>query len=96
MAAPDTDWSSRYGAWCEEAENLANGAGGDPIVLLSVLRQLEQLHRSLQEGPFRASLPNDRQKLYALLQSIETSGGWPYIPRPPLKNLMERLEGAPG
>jgi hypothetical protein len=35
-------------------------------------------------------------QLYALLQSIEASGGWPYIPRPPLKNLMERLEGAPG
>ena len=60
MAAAETDWSSRYGAWCEEAENLAKEASGEPLVLLTVLRQLEQLHRNLLDGPFRASLPNDR------------------------------------
>ena len=63
-----------------------------PEQLLAVLRQLEQLHRDLQDGPFRSSLPSDRQQLYKLLQAMEQNGGWPYIPRLQLKTFMELLE----
>jgi len=59
---------------------------------LVVLRQLEQLHRDLQDGPFRNSLPSDRHQLYKLLQAMEQNGGWPYIPRLQLKTFMELLE----
>ena len=44
--------------------------------LLSLLREIETIHRDIQEGPFRQSLPEDRQDLYTLLQTMEKSGGW--------------------
>lgn len=53
---------------------------GNPEALLALLRQIEQLHRNLQDGPFRSSLPADRTDLFNLLRSMEESGGWPYIP----------------
>ena len=92
MPGGDSDWNLRFEAWCLAGEQLGEQASGDPLELLSVLRQLEKLHRQLQEGPFRSSLPADRQKLFSLLQSMERSGGWPYIPRLQLKTFMELLE----
>ncbi len=65
---------------------------GNPEALLALLRQIEQLHRNLQDGPFRSSLPADRTDLFNLLRSMEESGGWPYIPRLQLRTFMDLLQ----
>ena len=59
---------------------------------LLLLRQLEERHRSIQDGPFRGSLPADRNQLFNLLQNMERSGGWPYIPRLQLRTFMDLLQ----
>ena len=64
----------------------------DPESLLLLLRDLEALHRDIQDDAFRASLPGDRQKLFALLKTMERSGGWPYIPRLQLRTFIDLLE----
>jgi hypothetical protein len=56
------------------------------------LRQIEALHRRIQDGPFRTSLPADRHQFFTLLQAMETSGGWPYIPRLQLRTFLDMLE----
>ena len=55
------------------------------------LRELEALHRDVQDGPFRQSLPENRQKLFTLLQGMEKDGGWPYIPRLQLRTFIDLL-----
>jgi hypothetical protein len=40
---------------------------------------------------FQASLPDNRQALYALLKDIEESGGWPYVERLKLRSLLSNL-----
>jgi hypothetical protein len=72
---------------------LAGELDGDPEALLQLLRQLEHLHRRIQDGPFRSSLPADRSHLFNLLQEMEKSGGWPYIPRLQLRTFMDLLQG---
>ena len=59
--------------------------------LLALLREIETIHRDIQEGPFRQSLPEDRQDLCTLLQTMEKSGGWPYIPRLQLRTFIDLL-----
>lgn len=61
--------------------NAAQMYQSDAIALLSLLRQLEKLHREIRDGFFQENLPNNRQALYALLRDIESEGGWPYIER---------------
>jgi len=73
-------------------EQLANDLHGQPEALLDLLRRLEQLHRSIQDGPFRNSLPADRNDLFRLLSEMERSGGWPYIPRLQLRTFMDLLQ----
>jgi len=71
----------------------------DSAGMLELLRELERLHRQIEQGPFRESLPDGRNALYQLLQDMERSGGWPYIPRPRLRSLLKTLEfswGLPG
>ncbi|MEX1324167.1 MAG: hypothetical protein AB1Z21_08285, partial [Synechococcaceae cyanobacterium] len=80
----------------EQLDGLAHELAGDPQALLGVLRQLEQLHRSIQDGPFRSSLPADRNRLFSLLQEMECSGGWPYIPRLQLRTFMDLLQRESG
>jgi hypothetical protein len=63
-------------------------------VLLALLRHLEHLHRSIQDGPFRSSLPSERSTLFKLLQDMELSGGWPYIPRLQLRTFLDLLQQA--
>ena len=60
----------------------------DPESLLLILRDLEALHRDIQDDAFRESLPEDRQQLFALLKTMERSGGWPSIPRLQLRTFI--------
>jgi hypothetical protein len=76
-------------------ERLASERADDPESLLDLLRRLEGLHRSIQDGAFRTSLPADRHCLFDLLQNMERSGGWPYIPRLQLRTFMDLLEKVP-
>ncbi|MAR07656.1 MAG: hypothetical protein CL862_11215 [Cyanobium sp. NAT70] len=71
---------------------LADAHRNDPEALLLLLRDLESLHREIQDGPFRQSLPENRQKLFSLLQTMERSGGWPYIPRLQLRTFIGLLD----
>ncbi|WP_339375450.1 hypothetical protein [Chroogloeocystis siderophila] len=73
---------------------LAANCQGNNIALLAVLRQLEELHREIRDGIFQASLPDNRQALYALLRDIESQGGWPYIERMRLQALFANWEAA--
>ena len=75
-----------------QLEALAGELEGEPEALLALLRRLEQLHRTIQDGPFRASLPADRGALFNLLQGMERSGGWPYIPRLQLRTFMDLMQ----
>lgn len=75
-----------------QTASLAEELGGQPEALLDLLRQLEQLHRSIQDKPFRNSLPADRNRLFNLLSQMERSGGWPYIPRLQLRTFMDLLQ----
>ncbi|MGB3509811.1 MAG: hypothetical protein WBA93_11320 [Microcoleaceae cyanobacterium] len=68
---------------------LAKNHQGNPMEILAVLRILESLHQQLREGLFQEALPDNRQALYNLLKDIEAKGGWPYIPRPRLRCILE-------
>lgn len=85
----------RLEALLGELEALASGLEGQPAALLEVLRRLERLHRQIQEGSFRTSLPAERNQLFRLLQQMESSGGWPYIPRPQLHTFIKLIQAAP-
>ncbi|MEO1002213.1 MAG: hypothetical protein AAFX65_03770 [Cyanobacteria bacterium J06638_7] len=88
----DGDRQQRQAAVLEHLEALASELNGDPEALLDLLRQLEHLHRRIQDGPFRSSLPADRSHLFGLLHEMERSGGWPYIPRLQLRTFMDLLQ----
>ena len=75
----------------QELRALADQEQNSPDNLLLLLRELEAVHRDVQEGPFRQSLPENRQKLFSLLQTMEKSGGWPYIPRLQLRTFIDLL-----
>ncbi len=68
---------------------------GDRGGLLELLRELEHIHRQIEQGPFREALPEGRNALHQFLQDMERSGGWPYIPRPRLRSLLKMLETSP-
>lgn len=61
--------------------SLAQTYADDPQALLILLRLIEQTHAEIREGLFQTAIPNDRHAFQALMRAIETSGGWPYIPR---------------
>ena len=75
----------------QELRALADQEQNNPDNLLLLLRELEAVHRDVQEGPFRQSLPENRQTLFSLLQTMEKSGGWPYIPRLQLRTFIDLL-----
>ena len=86
------DWEARLSEELVSIQALADEVDGEPEALLLLLRRLEELHRNIQDGPFRASLPADRGELFNLLQGMEKSGGWPYIPRLQLRTFMDLLQ----
>lgn len=86
------DWEARLSSELAGLQGLAVEVDGDPEALLLLLRRLEDLHRTIQDGPFRASLPADRGELFNLLQGMERSGGWPYIPRLQLRTFLDLLQ----
>jgi hypothetical protein len=85
----------RLDALLAELFSLSQQLANQPEALVNLLRKLEQLHRGIQDGPLRGSLPADRHKLFELLQNLEQSGGWPYIPRPQLHNFLRQLQQQP-
>jgi hypothetical protein len=85
----------RLDALLAELLSLSQELANQPEALVNLLRKLEQLHRGIQEGPLRGSLPADRHKLFELLQNLEQSGGWPYIPRPQLQSFLNQLQQKP-
>jgi hypothetical protein len=92
---PDTSpsaVSAEVAPFLEGLAEVASAHEGDPLALLILLRQLEKLHRTIQDGSFRASLPSERSSLFRLLQDMEQSGGWPYIPRLQLRTFLDLLQ----
>ena len=85
-------WEARLQALLAEVDAIAADLEDQPAPLLTLLRQIEALHRRIQDGPFRTSLPADRHQFFTLLQAMETSGGWPYIPRLQLRTFLDMLE----
>ncbi len=59
--------------------------------LLAILRTLEELHRHIREDFFQPALPQSRHSLYSLLMEIESQGGWPYIERMRLQDLLQSM-----
>ena len=76
----------------QAVREIAESCDGDTLALLALLRTLEEVHVQVRDELFQPSLPNNRQKLYALLRDIELEGGWPYIPRMKLKRLIANFE----
>ena len=76
----------------QTAEQAAITRADDEVALLALLRLLEQLHGQIRDAWFQESLPTNRQRLYALLRDIEVNGGWPYIQRMRLRDLLNQLE----
>lgn len=64
---------------------------GNCLELLKLLRVLEEGHREIHDGAFRASLPDSRQDLREFLLTIEASGNWPYIHRLHIRQLLANL-----
>jgi hypothetical protein len=88
---PPCDYSHLDGLMQESLATLEAVAWDhkeDTLALLSILRQLEKLHRHICEEIFQPSLPDTRNALYNLLRDIDESGGWPYIERMKLKALL--------
>lgn len=79
----------------DTVQALVTDRRDDSVGLLELLRELERCHRQIAQGAFRESLPDGRSALYRLLQDMERSGGWPYIPRPRLRLLLKTLETPP-
>ena len=73
-------------------KSAAESSQEDPAELLEILRFLENLHRNIRDNYFLGALPANRQALYALLRDIEQNGGWPYIPRFKLQELLNESE----
>jgi hypothetical protein len=60
--------------------------------LLALLRTLESLHRKIREEIFEVSLPDNRKELYQFLRDVEEAGGWPYIERMKIQQLLKNCE----
>lgn len=72
--------------------HLAEQLQGDEVGLLQLLRVLENTHHIIREQYFQPALPGDRHRLYKFLRELEGQGGWPYIPRMRLRQLLDEIE----
>lgn len=79
-------------ALAQSIEQAALGRRGNEIALLELLRLMEFLHAHIRDEFFQEALPNNRQRLYALLRDIEVNGGWPYIQRMRIRKLLGELD----
>jgi hypothetical protein len=71
---------------------LAKENQNDSLFLLSLLRELEQIHRQIRVNYFESALPQTRNDLYQFVKDIEEKGGWPYIERMRLRDLLQSLK----
>lgn len=71
---------------------LAKKHQNDGLFLLSLLRDLEQIHRKIRVEYFETALPQTRNDLYQFVKEIEEKGGWPYIERMRLKDLLQNID----
>ncbi|QYX30646.1 hypothetical protein [Sphaerospermopsis torques-reginae] len=88
---PSGNLSAKLQAIAAAVQEAAQACQGNVTALLSLLRQLEKLHKEIRDGIFQDSLPDNRQRLYALLRDIESEGGWPYIERMRLQEFLVNL-----
>ena len=84
----DMDWQKT----ADEILVLARQHREDTLFLLSLLRNLEKIHRQIRTEIFELSLPKTRNDLYQLVKDIEESGGWPYIERMKLRELLKNID----
>ena len=56
---------------------IAKEHEGESLFLLSLLRDLEQIHRQIRVNYFESALPQTRNDLYQFVKDIEEKGGWP-------------------
>jgi hypothetical protein len=75
----------------ELSRQVAQNSHTEVTDLLEILRTLEMLHREIRDDLFQNALPTDRHNLYRLLRDIEENGGWPYIERLRLQDLLINL-----
>jgi hypothetical protein len=75
--------------------SVAEQCGRDCDRILALLRTLENLHRKIREEIFEVSLPDNRKDLYQFLRDIEEEGGWPYIERMRVQQLLKNCENFP-
>jgi hypothetical protein len=71
---------------------LAKENQHDSLFLLSLLRDLEEIHRQIRVNYFESALPQTRNDLYQFVKDIEDKGGWPYIERMRLRDLLKSLK----
>ena len=84
--------NTQLSALADSIKLSAANSKENTIELLALLRFLEELHRNIRDNYFLSSLPANRQALYALLRDIEQNGGWPYIPRFKIQELLRESE----
>ena len=71
---------------------LAEKHQHESLLLLSLLRDLEQIHRQIRVNYFESALPQTRNDLYQFVKDIEEKGGWPYIERMKLRDILKNIE----
>ena len=76
----------------DDIKMIAEENRDDALQLLALLRQLEQIHRTIRTEMFETSLPKTRNDLYQFVKDIEDKGGWPYIERMKLQQLLKNIE----
>ena len=71
---------------------LAEEHRDNSLFLLSLLRDLEKIHRQIRVSFFEEGLPTTRNDLYQFVRDIEEKGGWPYIERMRLQDLLKKMK----
>jgi predicted transcriptional regulator len=74
-----------------EIQEITQQNQDDVLFLLALLRNLEQVHRQIRTTMFETSLPKTRNDLYNFVKDIEEEGGWPYIERMKLQELLKNI-----